>query len=89
MPRVGIFIALNSTIYCDFVDFNKYHEGFTALSLVNGEPWDMHKPLVEDCDVKFLTFQLDDPTLANQVQYFDYIQLLIWRFFYCFSTYIL
>ena len=39
----------------------------SVLALVNGVPWDMHRPLVEDCDIRFLHFKDEDATLANQV----------------------
>ena len=36
-----------------------------ALALVDGQPWDMHKPLVNDCEIQFLTMQMpkDSPAL--------------------------
>jgi large subunit ribosomal protein L39 len=42
----------------------------TVLALVNGEPWDMHRPLDEDCEIKFLHFEDEDPRLANNVRSF-------------------
>ncbi|BFZ25469.1 hypothetical protein BsWGS_28508 [Bradybaena similaris] len=37
----------------------------SALALVNGQPWDMHRPLVEDCELKFLHFEDEDPRITN------------------------
>ncbi|XP_025101936.1 39S ribosomal protein L39, mitochondrial-like [Pomacea canaliculata] len=37
----------------------------TALALVDGEPWDMHRPLNKSCQLQFLHFQDEDPTIAN------------------------
>ncbi|CAG5134774.1 unnamed protein product, partial [Candidula unifasciata] len=37
----------------------------SALALVNGQPWDMHRPLVEDCELKFLHFEDEDPRILN------------------------
>lgn len=37
-----------------------------ALALVNGRPWDLHRPLVEDCELQFLHFLEDDPRLVNK-----------------------
>ncbi|OXU18933.1 hypothetical protein TSAR_007951, partial [Trichomalopsis sarcophagae] len=36
-----------------------------ALALVDGVPWDMHKPLTKDCEIKFLTMHMpkDSPAL--------------------------
>ena len=39
----------------------------SVLALVNGEPWDMHRPLVEDCTLQFLHFKDEDPTVCNEV----------------------
>ncbi|XP_059148840.1 large ribosomal subunit protein mL39-like [Physella acuta] len=38
----------------------------SALALVNGEPWDMHRPLESDCELKFLHFEDEDPRIANE-----------------------
>lgn len=38
----------------------------SVLALVNGQPWDMHKPLTEDCELRFLHFKDEDPSLSNQ-----------------------
>ncbi len=37
------------------------------LALVNGEPWDMHRPLEDDCELKFLHFKDEDPHHCNMV----------------------
>ena len=39
----------------------------SVLALVNGQPWDMHKPLVEDCELQFLHFKDEDPKIPNEV----------------------
>ena len=39
----------------------------SVLALVNGEPWDMHRPLVENCELHFLHFKDEDPSLSNEV----------------------
>ena len=39
----------------------------SVLALVNGQPWDMHKPLTEDCELQFLHFKDEDPSLSNKV----------------------
>ena len=39
----------------------------SVLALVDGEPWDMHRPLERDCQLRFLHFKEDDPGIANQV----------------------
>lgn len=39
----------------------------SVLALVNGRPWDMHKPLYDDCELRFLHFKDEDSSLSNQV----------------------
>jgi len=39
----------------------------SVLALVNGKPWDMHRPLLEDCELRFLHFKDEDTSLSNQV----------------------
>ncbi|KAK3734779.1 hypothetical protein RRG08_059956 [Elysia crispata] len=37
----------------------------SALALVNGEPWDMHRPMERDCELQFLHFQDEDSRILN------------------------
>ncbi|KAL5019770.1 hypothetical protein ScPMuIL_002662 [Solemya velum] len=39
----------------------------SVVALVNGELWDMHRPLTEDCELTFLHFEDEDPRLVNKV----------------------
>ncbi len=39
----------------------------SVLAVVNGVPWDMHRPLSEDCELNFLHFKDEDPRLSNEV----------------------
>lgn len=39
----------------------------SALALVDGEPWPLHRPLTGSCSLTLLTFKDADPTLVNQV----------------------
>lgn len=38
----------------------------SVVALVNGQPWDMHRPLEEDCELRFLHFKDEDPHLSNE-----------------------
>lgn len=38
----------------------------SAIALVNGRPWDMHRPLTDDCVLKFQHFRDEDPRLSNK-----------------------
>ena len=57
------------TVYftCDIVDIAELLMQRSVIALVNGEPWDMHRPLTQDCDLQFLHFKDEDPHLCNQV----------------------
>lgn len=37
-----------------------------VLALVNGKLWDMHRPLMEDCQLSFLHFRDEDPRMVNK-----------------------
>ncbi len=39
----------------------------SVVALVNGRPWDMHAPLEEDCELQFLHFKDEDPSICNKV----------------------
>lgn len=39
----------------------------SIVALVNGTPWDMHRPLTEDCTIEFKHMRDEDPTLPNKV----------------------
>ena len=38
----------------------------SALALVNGNPWDMHRPLKEECDLELIHFHDRDPKHLNK-----------------------
>ncbi|ELT97460.1 hypothetical protein CAPTEDRAFT_170981 [Capitella teleta] len=38
----------------------------SVLALVNGQPWDLHRPLEDHCELKFLHFKDEDPALSNK-----------------------
>ncbi|XP_013412316.1 39S ribosomal protein L39, mitochondrial-like [Lingula anatina] len=38
----------------------------SAVALVNNQPWDMHRPLTEDCELKFVHYRENDPYHANK-----------------------
>lgn len=40
---------------------------YAALALVDGKPWDMHRPLPGNCQLKFLYFTDENPSLVNHV----------------------
>ena len=38
----------------------------SALASVNGQLWDMHRPLEENCTVELLHFHMEDPFHVNR-----------------------
>lgn len=40
----------------------------SVIALVNGEAWDMHRPLVDDCELRFQHFRDENPHLSNLVR---------------------
>jgi len=38
----------------------------SVLALANGKPWDMHRPLEEDCNLNFVHFKDSDPHYVNK-----------------------
>ncbi|XP_070263551.1 large ribosomal subunit protein mL39-like [Myotis yumanensis] len=38
----------------------------SILALVDGQPWDMYKPLTKSCEIQFLTFKDRDPGEVNK-----------------------
>jgi len=41
----------------------------SVLASVNGQVWDMHRPLNADCELKFLHFKDEDPSICNEVRH--------------------
>ena len=39
----------------------------SVVALVDGQPWDMHRPLEEDCVLEFRHMLEEDTSLVNQV----------------------
>ncbi|KAA3672063.1 large subunit ribosomal protein L39 [Paragonimus westermani] len=68
-PHVGP-LQMTRGISCP-IDCAKHLSGLlveqSVIALVNGQPWDMHRPLIQDCSVDFVHFKdaHNDPVLAN------------------------
>lgn len=48
----------------------------SVLALVNGQPWDLHRPLEEDCELQLLHFREADPSISNKVLSFKHQTVL-------------
>ena len=45
----------------------------SALSVVDGRPWDMHRPLEGDCELQLKSFHDLDPFHVNKVPFIYYV----------------
>lgn len=61
------FVRVKSSICSEFLDLSEWYCRKSILALVDGQPWDMYKPLTKSCEIKFLTFKDDDPGEVNKV----------------------
>ena len=50
-----------------FLDIREMLSKQSVVALVNDKPWDMHRPLTEDCTLSFCHFKQEDPHHANTV----------------------
>lgn len=65
----GTLLVMNrgaSTPYSCTRHLTEWHMKSSALALVDGQPWHMHRPLTRSCDLTLLTFKDEDPQIVNQ-----------------------
>ena len=62
--------AMHLLFFITYADISELLCNRSALALVNGEPWDMHRPLEADCELKFLHFKDENPDHCNKVIFF-------------------
>uniref|UniRef100_A0A4X2KHG7 TGS domain-containing protein n=1 Tax=Vombatus ursinus TaxID=29139 RepID=A0A4X2KHG7_VOMUR len=55
-----------STPYNCAMHLSEWYCKKSILALVDGQPWDMNKPLTKSCEIKFLTFKDEDPEEVNK-----------------------
>ncbi|XP_060626466.2 large ribosomal subunit protein mL39 isoform X1 [Anolis sagrei] len=55
-----------STPYSCAMHLSELHCKKSVLALVDGEFWDMNKPLTNSCEIEFLTFKDEDPEEVNK-----------------------
>ena len=51
-----------------FSDCSEFLTKRSIVAFVNEEPWDMHRPLEEDCKLNFKLMTDNDPALVNEVK---------------------
>ncbi|XP_042532922.1 39S ribosomal protein L39, mitochondrial [Dipodomys spectabilis] len=65
----GTIFVMNkniSTPYSCAMHLSEWYCKKSILALVDGQPWDMYKPLTKSCEIKFLTFKDHDPQEVNK-----------------------
>ncbi|XP_061483877.1 large ribosomal subunit protein mL39 [Rhineura floridana] len=55
-----------STPYTCAMHLSEWHSKKSVLALVNGQIWDMYRPLTHSCEIQFLTFKSEDPEEVNK-----------------------
>ncbi|KAJ7408810.1 39S ribosomal protein L39, mitochondrial [Willisornis vidua] len=55
-----------STPYNCAMHLSEWHCNKSVLALVDGEVWDMYRPLTKSCEIQFLTFKDEDPEEVNK-----------------------
>ncbi|KAM6314221.1 large ribosomal subunit protein mL39 [Podargus strigoides] len=55
-----------STPYNCAMHLSEWHCKKSVLALVDGELWDMYRPLTKSCEIQFLTFKDEDPEEVNK-----------------------
>ncbi|XP_066589935.1 large ribosomal subunit protein mL39 [Prorops nasuta] len=63
-----IYLVMNKDLSTPYDCAKHMTEGVTktsAIALVNGEPWDMHRPLTGDCNLKLLTMRTPEVPAVN------------------------
>ncbi|XP_039561565.1 39S ribosomal protein L39, mitochondrial [Passer montanus] len=55
-----------STPYNCAMHLSEWHCKNSVLAFVDGEIWDMYRPLTKSCEIQFLTFKDEDPEEVNK-----------------------
>ncbi|CDW54000.1 39S ribosomal protein L39, mitochondrial [Trichuris trichiura] len=65
----AIILAMNKDVSTPFdcaLHLSRLISDRAALAMVNGVAWDMRRPLPSDCDLKFLFYTDEDPSVVNK-----------------------
>lgn len=68
-PSDDVTLVMNKNLSTPYDCARHISEGVknvSALAEVNGSPWDMHTPLVSECDIKFLTTSAPNTHVVNK-----------------------
>ncbi|KAH0624891.1 hypothetical protein JD844_032777 [Phrynosoma platyrhinos] len=65
-----------STPYSCAMHLSEWHCKKSVLALVDGDLWDMNKPLTRSCEIQFLTFKDEDPEEVNKAYWRSCAMLL-------------
>ncbi|XP_012886475.1 PREDICTED: 39S ribosomal protein L39, mitochondrial [Dipodomys ordii] len=76
----GTIFVMNkniSTPYSCAMHLSEWYCKKSILALVDGQPWDMYKPLTKSCEIKFLTFKDHDPQEVNKLRDLTLLFILV------------
>ncbi|XP_069801318.1 large ribosomal subunit protein mL39 [Dendropsophus ebraccatus] len=65
-----------STPYNCAMHLSEWYCTKSVLALVDGELWDMYKPLTKSCTIQFLTFKDEDPEEVNKAYWRSCVAML-------------
>ncbi|XP_033002759.1 39S ribosomal protein L39, mitochondrial isoform X2 [Lacerta agilis] len=68
-PHPGTLFIMNkglSTPHTCAMHLSEWHSKRSVLALVDGQIWDMYRPLTHSCEIQFLTFKSEDPEEVNK-----------------------
>ncbi|XP_030060123.1 large ribosomal subunit protein mL39 isoform X1 [Microcaecilia unicolor] len=75
----GTIFVMNkglSTPYNCAMHLSEWHCEQSVLALVDGEIWDMYRPLTKSCEIQFLTFKDENPEEVNKAYWRSCAMLL-------------
>jgi large subunit ribosomal protein L39 len=68
-PPEDVVLVMNKRLSTPYNCAMHIHQSLlqrAVVAEVNGEPWDMHRPLVDDCTLEFRHFKEADPFVVNK-----------------------
>uniref|UniRef100_A0A8D0HK12 Large ribosomal subunit protein mL39 n=1 Tax=Sphenodon punctatus TaxID=8508 RepID=A0A8D0HK12_SPHPU len=66
-----------STPYNCAMHLSEWHCRKSVLALVDGEVWDMYRPLTKSCEIQFLTFKDENPEEVNKAYWRSCAMILV------------
>uniref|UniRef100_A0A8C5LHQ2 39S ribosomal protein L39, mitochondrial n=1 Tax=Jaculus jaculus TaxID=51337 RepID=A0A8C5LHQ2_JACJA len=73
----GTVFVMNKNISTPYSYLSEWYCKKSILALVDGQPWDMYKPLTKSCEIKFLTFKDHDPREVNKAYWSSCARMMV------------